>query len=123
MHSAHLIDDTYGVTVDLHYNSDFSGYVIVNWSVAMRPDRPAADDETKLKGRELIRGNVEIAPGFGAEMPPLEVATRVVALAVETYLLGRMRSAIDDVGVPRARPTFAPNNPDAVAERDARRKS
>lgn len=97
----HCIDDKPNGIV-LNHNSDWSGEVRVAWYVAgERRDpgpMPPSLRECWCSGPDLVAGR--FAPLSGPE-PPVNVITRAVALAVETYLRRKMESALDDLFIRR----------------------
>jgi len=94
----------------LNHNSDWSGEVrIAGYVAAERRDpgpTPPSLKECWCEGKDLVAGlftPVSVAfdppPGVGlVSEPPVNVITRAVALAVETYLRSKMEGAVDHRG-------------------------
>jgi hypothetical protein len=99
----HCIDDKPNGIV-INHNSDWSGEVRIAWYVASeRRDpgpTPPSLQECWCRGSDLIAGR--FTPLNGTE-PPVNVITRAVALAVETYLRGRALRAAEDLFIQRGK--------------------
>lgn len=117
MVAVHCIDDKPN-SIILNHNSDWSGEVRIAWYVAAErrdpdPDapqfqggglviqgpRPPSLRECWCEGKDLVAGlftPVERPAGFDlVHEPPVNVLTRAVALAVETYLRSKLELVLD----------------------------
>lgn len=99
----HCIDDTANGIV-VNHNSDWSGEARIAWYVSSerRPMAPTPPSlrECWCRGPDLVAGL--FTPLRGSE-PPVNVITRAVALAVETYLRAKMERAVDDLFINRSK--------------------
>lgn len=99
----HCIDDRANEIV-LNHNSDWSGEVHIAWYVATEqlcdPGPTRSLRECECSGVDLVAGRFTYL--FGDE-PPVDVLTRAVALAVETYLRSKLESALDDLFIRRGK--------------------
>ena len=110
----HCIDDAPNGII-LNHNSDWSGEVRIAWYVAgERRDpgpTPPSLRECWCEGKDLIAGLftpvTHVAnnppPGTVVDEPPINVLTRAVALAVETYLRRKSMSAAEDLFIRRGK--------------------
>jgi len=123
----HCIDDKPNGII-LNHNGDWSGEVRIAWYVASErrdPDvpqfsggglviqgpRPPSLQECWCAGKDLVAGRFtsmsstsEPPPGgVTVPEPPVNVLTRAVALAVESYLRSKLESAVDDLFIPRGK--------------------
>jgi hypothetical protein len=89
----HCIDDKPNGIV-LNHNSDWSGEVRIAWYV---PDQRR---ECACSGVDLVAGRFTHLSG---DAPPVNVLTRAVALAVETYLRAKLERALDDLFIRRGK--------------------
>jgi hypothetical protein len=107
----HTIDDDANGII-LNFNSDWSGEVRVAWyDVKERRDKINTGPVPSLRecwcdGEDLIAGHFRFVnrPAGNAStpsVPPVDVMTRAVALAVETYLIRKMATALDDICIDR----------------------
>lgn len=99
----HCIDDkANGIIVN--HNSDWSGDVRIAWYIAgERRDpgpTPSSMRECACSGVDLVAGRFTLLSG---DEPPVNVLTRVVALAVETYLRVKMMRAAEDLFIDRGK--------------------
>lgn len=78
-------------SVAVHHNSDWSGEVIITWSL-----RPDAEDcqEIKMLGHDLLKG-INIP-----DQVPVAVIARAIALSVSDYFTNRMITAAEDSMIP-----------------------
>lgn len=104
----HCIDDKPNGII-INHNSDWSGDVQIAWYIAsercdlgvspLRPTPPSMR-ECACSGVGLIAGRFTLLSG---DEPPVNVLTRVVALAVETYLRVKMMRAAEDLFIDRGK--------------------
>ena len=99
----HCIDDkTNGIIIN--HNGDWSGDVRIAWYIASeRRDpgpTPSSMRECACSGVDLVAGRFTLLSG---DEPPVNVLTRVVALAVETYLRVKMMRAAEDLFIDRGK--------------------
>lgn len=99
----HCIDDKANGIV-LNHNSDWSGNVRVAWYIAderrdLGPTPPSLR-ECECRGSDLVAGLFTLLRG---EEPPVNVITRAVALAVETFLRAKLEDALDDLFIKRGK--------------------
>lgn len=99
----HSIDDKANGIV-LNHNPDWSGEVRVAWYVASeRRDpgpTPPSLHECQCRGIDLVAGRFTLCDG---PEPPINVITRAVALAVETYLRAKSIRAAEDLFIDRGK--------------------
>ena len=97
----HIIDDKAN-RVCLNHNSGFVGEVRIAWYDASkrREHDPTNFEECWCSGIDLIAGR--FTPVRGPE-PPVNVITRAVALAVETYLRSKMEGAVEELFINRGK--------------------
>ena len=99
----HCIDDKPNGVV-INHSPDWSGEVRIAWYVAdERRDpgpTPPSLQECQCVGKDLIAGRFTLLEGVE---PPVNVITRAVALAVETYLRNKMLSAAEDLFIDRGK--------------------
>lgn len=91
----HAIDDKpNGITIN--YSPDWSGEARIAWyaSNAMSEalSLPGSTHECWCNGSDLVAGRFTCLSGIE---PPINVLTRAVALAVETYLRGKLERLLD----------------------------
>lgn len=110
----HCIDDKPNGIV-LNHNADWSGEIRIAWYVAAeRCDSgptPPSLQECWCVGKDLVAGrftpvSVPSNPTPGVVLVPelpVNILTRAVALAVETYLRGKMKSAVDELFIHRGK--------------------
>jgi len=110
----HCIDDKANGII-LNHNGDWSGEVRIAWYVASERRDPGPTPpslrECWCDGKDLVAGlfTAMSAPsepppgGVIVAEPPLNVLTRAVALAVETYLRRKMESAVDELFIRRGK--------------------
>lgn len=105
----HCIDDKPNGII-LNHNGDWSGRVRLVWYVASdRRDpgpTPASMRECWCDGPDLVAGLFTPTSGPPSEPslePPVNVITRAVALAVESYLCRKMESALEGVCIRRGK--------------------
>ena len=100
-HVVHCIDDKANGIV-LNHDADWSGEVRLAWYIAdERVDpgpTPPSLRECWCLGIDLVAGRFSPVRGSA---PPVDVITRAVALAVETYLRGKMARAVEDLLIDR----------------------
>ncbi len=103
----HCIDDKPNGIV-LNHNSDWSGKVRIAWySTLVREDPRSIPStcECWCVGPDLVAGRFTPTSGPPNEpppsVPPVDVLTRAVALAVETYLRSMLMHAVDDLFIRR----------------------
>lgn len=99
----HCIDDkANGIVVN--HNSDWSGEARIAWYVANeRRDLgpvPRSLRECECSAVDLVAGRFTHLSG---DEPPVDVLTRAVALAVETYLRSKLESSLDDLFIRRGK--------------------
>lgn len=98
----HCIDDKPNGII-INHSSDWSGDVRIAWYVTTeRRDpgpTPPSLKECWCEGRDLVAGlftPIERPAGFDlVREPPVNVLTRAVALAVETYLRSQLELVMD----------------------------
>lgn len=99
----HHIDDKPNGIV-LNHSSEWSGEARIAWYDAdERRDpgpTPASLRECSCSGLDLIAGRFTLLSG---DEPPVNVLTRAVALAVETYLRTKMMRAAEDLFINRGK--------------------
>lgn len=99
----HCIDDKPNGII-LNHDPDWKGVVRIAWYIAdERRDpgpTPPSLRECGCKGIDLIAGRFTQLTG---DEPPVNVLTRAVALAVESYLRSKMESAVDDLCIERGK--------------------
>jgi hypothetical protein len=110
----HCIDDKPNGII-LNHNSDWSGEVRIAWYVASERHDPGPTPpslkECWCEGKDLVAGlftpvspSSEPSPGtVVVPEPPVNVLTRAVALAVETYLRRKLEGAIDNLFIRRGK--------------------
>lgn len=110
----HCIDDKPNGII-LNHNSDWSGEVRIAWYVATERHDPGPTppslQECWCEGKDLVAGRFtpastsgEPAPGCVlVTEPPVNVLTRAVALAVETYLRRKMEHSLDELFIHRGK--------------------
>lgn len=113
----HCIDDKPNGII-LNHNSDWSGEVRIAWYVSSERRDPGPTPpslrECWCEGKDLIAGlftPVTLAgiannstPGVVVVAePPINVLTRAVALAVDTYLRRKIMSAAEDLVISRGK--------------------
>jgi hypothetical protein len=98
----HIIEDKANGIV-INHSSGFVGEVRIAWyDLSKRPDHGIITnfDECWCSGIDLVAGR--FTPVRGPE-PPVNVITRAVALAVETYLRNKMESAVEFLFINRGK--------------------
>ena len=113
----HCIDDKPNGIV-LNHNSDWSGEVRIAWYITSERRDPGSLQEALCavppslrecwcRGPDLVAGLFTPTNGPPDESslsePPINVITRAVALAVETYLRSKMGRALDDLFIQRGK--------------------
>ncbi len=110
----HCIDDKPNGII-LNHNSDWSGVVRIAWYVAAERrtfgPTPPSLQECWCEGKDLVAGRFtsanttsETTPGAViVPEPPVNVLTRAVALAVETYLRRKLERAVDEIFIHRGK--------------------
>lgn len=105
----HCIDDKQNGII-LNHDGDWSGSVRIAWYVASERRDPGPTPpslrECWCDGPALVAGRFAPASGPPSDKspfsePPVNVLTRAVALAVETYLRRKMEHALDDLFITR----------------------
>ena len=107
----HCIDDKPNGII-LNHNADWSGEVRIAWYMASeRRDpgpTPPSLQECWCAGKDLVAGRFtpvcapnEPMPGVLAAEPPVNVLTRAVALAVETWLRHKLARTVDELFIRR----------------------
>jgi hypothetical protein len=98
----------------INHSSDWSGEVRIGWYVASeRRDlgpTPPSLRECWCVGKDLVAGRFtplwgtpSLTPAVPVAEPPINVITRAIALAVETYLRGRAMRAAEDLFIQRGK--------------------
>ena len=99
----HCIDDKANGVI-LNHNSDWSGDVRIAWYIASERRDPGPTPpsliECSCRGIDLVAGRFTLNDG---PEPPVNVITRAVALAVESYLRSKMERAVDDLFIDRGK--------------------
>lgn len=90
----HCIDDKPNGII-LSHNADWSGDACIGWHT-LDPTPPSLS-ECWCVGRDLISGRFTLLSGVE---PPVNVITRAVALAVETYLRRKLMHTVEDLFIP-----------------------
>jgi hypothetical protein len=117
----HCIDDKPNGII-LNHNSDWSGEVRIAWYVADERRDPGPTPPSLCEcwcvGKDFVAGRFTPTAGTAAALsagrhvaagsaivaePPVNVLTRAVALAVETYLRHKMEGAIDNLFIHRGK--------------------
>jgi hypothetical protein len=81
----------------LNHDADWSGDVCISWYLS---DKQHELHECWCNGPDLVAGHFTKTRGIE---PPINVITRTVALAVETYLRSKMAHALDDLFIERGK--------------------
>ena len=106
----HCIDDKpNGIIVN--HDGDWSGDVRIAWYVSSEcwdpGPTPSSLRECWCSGKDLVAGRfTPVGRPAGADRshaPPVDVLTRAVALAVETYLRSKMESAVESLVIHRGK--------------------
>lgn len=88
----------------INHDGDWSGNVRIAWYIAgERQDLgpvPLSLRECSCNGSDLIAGWFTLYDG---PEPPINVITRAVALAVETYLRSKMEGAVEKLFIHRGK--------------------
>ena len=99
----HCIDDKPNGII-LNHDSDWSGYVRIAWYIADERRDPGPTPpsllECECNGPHLVAGRFTRLRGVE---PPIDVITRAVALAVETYLRSKITRATEDLFIERGK--------------------
>lgn len=93
------VDKANGIVIN--HNQDWSGEVRISWHVAGA--LPLSWPECWCQGPDLVAGRFTSLNGTYDVEPPVNVLTRAVALAVESYLRSKMESALDDLFIERGK--------------------
>ncbi len=92
----HTIDDKPN-GIALNHDTDWSGEVCIVWGIT---NHHSTSHECWCNGPDLVAGRFTKTRGIE---PPIDVITRAVALAVETYLRSKMTHAVDDLFIHRGK--------------------